>query len=312
MIGRLYISNPNHKWDTAELRPCNNNNIHKIIADKKTTNCCASSVDLTWDNIHLACTTAVEIDITNLNLRKVDWQNFEDHGRLFNELSRHKHKVKGNLSYDFVYWPKYRRPNHKILWTAGCSNTIALEVAPNERWAKLLADNLQLEEVCIATGGSSLSWAADKILRADLQTGDTVVWGLTNTPRVEYGSDWKLHPITAAEYAKLPAYVQHWDINYFSSQTQTLKAMQVIEQVQNVCKKLEVELYLFNLTEISWVAVLCDMYPNYLDLIRDLPISQYRPVYVDFGVDNSHPGPLQNKKWAETMFDFIKKRKISL
>jgi hypothetical protein len=310
MIGRLYISDKTYPWNLTFLSPLDQNNIDKIISSAETINCCTSIEDLFCENIERACKNAKEIIVIDIDKKNIiDNSNCFSYGRLFNALTRYKEKVKHfdkiNLQ-SFDYLSNHRPNVNEVLWTAGCSVTYGTGIDYNARWGLLLANRLNVPEVTLSKAGSSIFWAADQILRSDIKSGDIVVWGLTNLPRVEIATNWNFSPIAIKEYVELPKEKQYWSLDYFESETQVLYAIRHILQVTNFCKKIGAKLYLANLFDISWIGYIFPDFKNFIDLTLNLQIDKNTIQFIDLGTDNQHPGPKQHQLYAEQMYNFIK------
>jgi hypothetical protein len=309
MINQLHISTVNHDWGNTKLVPLNQRNIDKIINNTNFINCYTSPEDLGFALVSRALSSSVEIYIVDIDLYNTNLNNFDTYGRLLNELIRQQHKIVGGIEVQYCSMPTTSRLPGPILWTAGCSVTYGVSISPTQRFGTLVANSLNRQEVCLAQPGSSIFWAADRILRADLEPGDIVIWGLTDVPRVEISTRWKLSPVTINAYTKINSKHQYWNPDWFSSPTQTLMSLHYIDQVQNFCKKLNVELYLVNVLDITWISTLATRYSNYLDLVQNLEIKNNTVSFVDFGYDRCHPGPNQHQQWADQILNFINKSK---
>jgi hypothetical protein len=311
MIGTLHISCQTHNWDFSELFALNRHNIDEIINSPGIINCCTSVEDLFCENIEQACKNAKEIILVNVDKNYIiNNSNCFSYGRLFNALMRYNQKIKNfdkidnlqNLNYLYNH-----RPNvDKVVWTVGCSVTYGAGVEYNARWGSLLANKLNIPEVTLSKGGSSIFWAADQILRSDIRPGDIVVWGLTNVPRVEIAKNWNFSSRTVTGYVNSPKEKQYWKLDYFESETQVLYAVRNILQVDNFCKKIGVDLYLVNLLNISWIGYLLKDLKNFIDLTLNLQIDKNNIQFIDLGTDNQHPGPKQHQLYVEQIYNFIK------
>jgi hypothetical protein len=308
MINKLYISTVDYDWnrDTSVLG--NRHNIDKIISRADSIDCHTSVEDLYCENISVACNNATEIILVNVD-ENIDITNNNcfSYGRLFNELLRHKEKVK-NFTWNkkFNHLKKVRTTNTPVLWTAGCSVTAGAAITLNERWGTLVSNYLNLPEITLSKGGTSIVWSADQILRSDIREGDIVVWGLTNVSRVEVAEDWNFNPTTIVEYLTTKKEHQYWTVDYFESETQVLMALRNILQVINFCQKVKAPLYLANILDIAWVGVMLKDFKNFIDLTQDLVVNGNTIVFKDLGTDNSHPGPQQHQQYAEKIFNLIK------
>jgi hypothetical protein len=308
-INKLYLLDKRHKWSDDSVILLNADNLQKIIDDEKLFDCRTSIADLGFSNVGIACGASCEIDVGDIT---IDDSIFSSYGRLLHELLRNKHKVididklmenfrlnKINVKSD------KRKSNKKTLWTAGCSMTVGVGVDQKERWGTLLSNMLGLPETSLSLGGSSIYWASDQILRSDIRKDDIIVWGLTNVPRVEISDNWKLSPYVVQSYADCKK--KYWNLDYFDSETLTLKCILSILHVINFCQKIGAELYLVNLLDLTWIPTICNDYENFIDLTADLKITEDINIsFIDLGTDNHHPGPKQHQQYAEKIFNFIK------
>lgn len=308
MINKLYISTVDHDWGGSTSTLANRHNIDKIISKNDAIDCHTSVEDLYCENISVACNGANEIVLVDIDKNiSVTNDNCFSYGRLFNELGRHKNKIK-NFTWDkeFNYLKNTRPIDGTVLWTAGCSITEGAGVAHSERWGMLLSERLNLPEISLAKNGSSIFWSADQILRSDIREGDTVVWGLTNISRVEVAKNWNFDSKTILEYLATKKEHQYWTVDYFESETQVLKALRNILQVINFCQKLKAKLYLANILDITWLGVMLKDFKNFIDLTQNLPVHGNTIKFIDLGTDNDHPGPNQHQQYAEAIYNFIK------
>ena len=96
--------------------------------------------------------------------------------------------------------PNNRNTSDPCLFVAGCSNTFGSGVNANQTYSFLLAQSLKMERVLLADKGTSLAWAADKILRSDIKKDDIVVWGLTSLFRFTAYHEKQLVRLNANSY----------------------------------------------------------------------------------------------------------------
>jgi hypothetical protein len=309
MINQLHISHVDYQWDN-QLTLLTQHNFNKIINEKNLIDCCTSPEDISYEYLHQACDAAVQIQLVDFDFDNASFDNFEIYGRLLNELARQKHKILQEIPPWRHDLPLTSRPAGPLLWTSGCSFTYGSAVTYYQRFGHLVAKALERQEVCLAQGGASLFFSADRILRADLEPGDIVLWGLTNVSRVEIAKQWKLSPVTILGYPKVARRQQYWNLDWFGSSTQTLLSLHYIDQVQNFCKKIGVELYIVNMLDIEWMSVYAAKYANYIDLAQDLKIKNNVVSLIDYAPDNQHPGPIQHRQWADKITQFIKNQHI--
>ena len=308
MINKLYISTADYNWNSSTSVLVDRHNIDKIISRDDSIDCHTSVEDLFCENISVACGNATEIVLVDIDETiNITNNNCFSYGRLFNELLRHTKKVKNFIwNKKFNYLKNVRTVDTQVLWTAGCSVTEGTAIAHHQRWGTLLSKYLNLPEVTLSRGGSSILWSADQILRSNIQEGDVVVWGLTNIPRLEIAKDWNFDSTTIVAYLTTKKEQQYWNIDYFESETQVLTALRNILQVINFCQKVKATLYLANILDIAWVSVMLKDFKNFIDLTQDLVINGNTIEFIDLGSDNQHPGPKQHQQYAEKIFNLIK------
>ena len=307
MINKLYISTVHHKQE-GPTTLVDMHNINNIISKSDLIDCHASVEDLFCENISVACNNANEITLVDINEDiNLNNSNCFAYGRLFNELLRHKDKVKNftwNKKFDYLY--NTRINDDPVLFTAGCSITAGVGVDRSARWGTLLSKYLNLPEVTLSKGGASIFWSADQILRSDIREGDIVVWGLTNVSRVEIAQDWEFRSTTVGSYFHEGKEHQYWNADYFESETQVLYALRNVLQVINFCQKVKAKLYIANIFDIAWMNVMLKDFNNFIDLTCDLPVSGNTIQFIDLGFDTQHPGPKQHQHYAEKLYNFIK------
>jgi len=319
-IGKLYISYPKFNWDTYKSKLLDHSNLVKIISAKETIDCHTTIHDMKYENIQRVIPSATEIILIDLNIFDKDQShlhpsdNYYEYGRLFNELSRVKDKVKNfdwidKIDYNFFNGlVKQRTTEDPVLWTVGCSVTYGCGVDYAERWGSILSQQLDMPEVSLSKPGSSYHFHTDQILRSDIRSGDIVVWGLTEMSRFEYAKNWELDSGTIREYTNLPTYLQYYTLDYFDSQTKFVLAMKNILQVINYCKKINVKLYIINLMDVTYFKTIFSKMPNYIDCASvKIYDGHHNPLYfIDWGTDNGHPGPKQHREYAEKLINLIK------
>jgi len=308
-INKLYISDQKYNWNNHPSTLLDSHNVGKIIKENTLLDYHASLEDLSFSYIGISCDSANKIIVD----ASINDNTFTSYGRLLNALLRNKHKVDNidklledaNLEKTNSLVNK-RNSEGKIFWTAGCSFTAGVGVSQKERWGTLVSELLALPEISLSRGGSSIRWAADQILRSDIKKDDIVVWGITNNFRVELSENWDFAPWSINDYVTL-AKQQYWKMDYFDSETMVLKSIRSILQVMNFCQKIGAKLYLVNLLDITWVSIMLRNYEDFIDLTIDMDIVD-TPIYIDYGTDNSHPGPNQHQQYAEKIFNFIKEK----
>ena len=198
-----------------------------------------------------------------------------------------------------------RTTNDPVLWVAGCSFSSAVGVESNERWGHLVATELRLEEVNIAQGGASITFAADQILRSDIRRGDRVIWGLTTVARVDYVNSDEVYTSCVVTVAKERNVFDLYTIDYFDSPTQQIQYTKAVKQVVNFCQKIGAELVLANmLCDSNPIVNYLKQLPNYVGCYNDLGVYS-KLNFIDIGTDGRHPGPKTHQKYAKEIIKFI-------
>jgi hypothetical protein len=316
-INKLYFSKVDYDWRGHSSNFLNSKNLDSVLKSNAQLDYHTSLEDIKTQNIQRICKDAKEIYVVDIDLIDISDMDFDkdaiqfSFGRLFYELVTHKDKVKNFNAIDNFNLHKFnthhaiRKTSGPVLWTAGCSMTYGAGVEHSERWGTHLAQYLNMPEISLSKVGSSLYWAADQILRADINPEDIVVWGLTNTYRFDYAINWELQTTT---FPNAPKELRYYQPEFFDSTTHNVMCIQQILQVINFCKKLNIELYLANLLDLQWISTVLRDHSNFIDLTKGLEIKEFLN-YIDYGTDNMHPGPIHHKHYADQIFNLIKKRR---
>jgi len=234
---------------------------------------------------------------------------------------------------DLTWLADIRKSDNPQVWTAGCSFALGVGVDKKQRYGQIVAETLGLEVSFLSILGSSIPWAADQILRSDIQKDDIVLWGLTNISRyVTFKNNIfvnvlpetftvDLDPIKLAIHTDETR--QHV-INYYKNYQQginnwsdkdrrqmetnllhedrLMQAVQSVHQVNNFCNKIGARLVVFihhlNLPEFQqFVIDRISTLTSYLDVGPQL----------DIGTTGAHPGPLSHKQWSEDILKVLGK-----
>jgi hypothetical protein len=199
-----------------------------------------------------------------------------------------------------------RKTDNKQLWISGCSTTHGTGVSSVDRFGEIVADTLGLQVSWLTCTGSSLKWAADQILRSDIRSGDTLVWGLTTFQRFPYYHDNSIDitHVSVWHYEQAdPEFNKIIPLDRLADQDLIYQGLTSIYQVINFCNKLGVNFILLGVHLGSdHLKYLLDL-PNFLSSVKD-PSFQLK--YFDLGDDNVHPGPKTHKWIADQILNFIK------
>lgn len=185
-----------------------------------------------------------------------------------------------------------RKSSSPQIWGVGCSFTVGVGVDPEQTYIRLLADYLKLPLSLLAEPASSVSWAADQILRSDIRKDDIVVWGLTEFNRLPTFNNQVDH-ITVSD----PIFPKHLLVSSYTTYIGITSVFQVI----NFCQKIGAKLIIGGFLLSNEIAEMLEGTPEFF-----LSVPHYyksnRHEYVDFGEDNLHPGPEQHKLYFN---DFV-------
>lgn len=175
------------------------------------------------------------------------------------------------------------------IWNAGCSIARGIGVQQGQQYASLVSQAINTPFVDLSLAGSSIEYAADQLLRSNIQSGDIVIWGLTEETRF---------PIWDSKLKKIS--VGNRTIETLT-ETRVYKSVTSVHQVSNFCSKIGAKLIL--------LPIICS--ENFCLLLWDLdnfyPFP-YQTKWVDYGDDDVHPGPEQHKIYADFCLDIIRNK----
>jgi hypothetical protein len=207
--------------------------------------------------------------------------------------------------------PASRLDHTPHVWIAGCSTTYGSGVDPHEVYWHDIVSHLNMPHVVLAKPGTSISWSADQILRADIRQGDMIIWGITNSFRFywyrSHGSIavnpayYDMHSEFASEVPESVLVNDHW----------AYESIIASQRVKNMCDKLQVQLLLVGIhADIDFSAQWADhssflMIHGTNGLDRDCS-------FLDYGTDNLHPGPLTHKMYSSKIKQHLNRYPIIL
>lgn len=195
-----------------------------------------------------------------------------------------------------------RKSNDPQLWVVGCSTTAGVGVSNEERYGYLLGKSLSLPVSFLTEPGSSISWAADQILRSDINSGDIVVWGLTNESRMAFWSEIKNKEVHINAHSNL-------DVEYTSLSTSLINkllthkttfhtAIQKVHEVVNFCHKINAKLLILNIHSSNTLNICLQNIKEFFPCLQQL---------IDVGTDQRHPGPKSHQAYADFCQSALKK-----
>jgi hypothetical protein len=187
-----------------------------------------------------------------------------------------------------------RRTSEKNLWISGCSISHGVGVTLDQRYGQLLADSLQLPVSWLTAPGSSIEWAADQILRSDIQKDDILVWGLTTEYRACEWKDGKTYHINIYNFEAS----ETGSLAMVSEENRLYKALLAVNQVENFCDKIGAQLVAFPLIATESMRLHLSKNSSYCEI-------DYQLGFTDYGSDGLHPGALQHQKYCDFLRQYI-------
>jgi hypothetical protein len=183
------------------------------------------------------------------------------------------------------------------MWAVGCSHTVGAGISPQDRYATLISNELQLPCTVLAFNGTSIGWAADQILRSDIRPNDIVFWGITSNGRLSYHSRDRLINITASTYTTDPQLKHQVSIDKLDDINLLYNNVRSVHQVINKCRSVGAKLFMLDVTKNPILTTFLYDLPNYSTGV------DYYEEFVDFARDGEHPGPEQHKIYANKFLD---------
>lgn len=320
-IGKLYFSDAGYKWGDHDSVLLTDRNYNKIKQHATVYDCRTTLHDLSSVEIAEAIDLANTVEIVNISsdficekLLDLDSVDFFGYGVIFNKLTKVRDKVinfewMADINFETMTGASPVRPTKApVLWVAGCSGTMGAGVEKTERYGAIVADQLGVPEINLASGGGSNSLAVSRIMLADIKKNDYVILGITTLGRVDVGSKWGLTSYAQHSYNAVDAKKKYYKEMFFNSPTQIAMQMRSILQLDNFCKKIGAKLCVVNLCDVTWSSVLLHDLDSFCEASGDWKITKFGVRGVDLGTDNLHPGPKQHKIWADLIYNFMKEK----
>ena len=190
------------------------------------------------------------------------------------------------------------RSNHEPhVWIAGCSTTFGVGVKPHEVYWRDIVSQLDMPYVVLAKPGTSISWSADQILRADIRQGDIIIWGITNSFRFYWYRSQGSIPVVPAYYDMHPEFASEVPKSVLVNDHWAYESIMAGQRVRNICEKLQVQLLLVDIhADVDFIA----QWPDHSSLVMINSVNGLDEDFslLDYGTDNSHPGPLTHKMYS--------------
>jgi hypothetical protein len=181
------------------------------------------------------------------------------------------------------------------IWNIGCSITAGNGVEKHQRYGEIIGKKLNMPVSILAYEGSSLIWAADQILLADVLPGDIIIWGLTSLHRYSYAlHNDRFYHVNFEFYKNYPLLKKIVPIDWSASMDNLYHSLNSISIVKNFSNKIDAKLLLLEVLPQ-------DLIEEHIEFTKTTPIEKW----VDKGDDNQHPGPRQHEIFAQIALDAI-------
>lgn len=202
-----------------------------------------------------------------------------------------------------------RKSDGPHLYIAGCSYAFGYDLPDqNLRYGQILSELQGLPPVFLTLHGTSIEWAADQILRSDIQSGDTLVWGLTSPSRFT----WFLNNRQSSIVPNWRDLGWNFDVSKTESnhldymlthESRGYLACKYVSQIINICLKLNVKLVILE-SQIQAT----DFQTNLLnDFLSKTSCYLKLPTPIDCTQDKIHPGVKTHEQWAHIINDYLNK-----
>lgn len=192
-----------------------------------------------------------------------------------------------------------RKSKDHQLWIAGGSDSFGVGVEPGQRFGQLIADSLKLSVSFLTEIGASMEWAADQILRSDIQSGDTIIWSTVPVSRFPFYHDQSVVHVNVDHYKRNPKFNHQVDIDQLGNMNTVLyRPMLSVERVQNMCNKLGIQLIIAGIANHSEYTSYLLKFKNYIHLAGRFGLDTSNE-YLDFGTDGYHQGPKMHQWYAD-------------
>ena len=157
----------------------------------------------------------------------------------------------------------------------------------------------------MSVSGSSISYASDQLIRADLKKGDKIIWGLTTSERFYWYSKNSIEMIAAGYYEINKEFDNIVPQTVLLEDHWTTESLAAVYRLENVCNKIGIDLLMVGIhANIEINAMLCSK-SNYI-IANGMSGLDWDSDFLDFGTDGLHPGPLTHKEYGRKVLDRIK------
>lgn len=193
-----------------------------------------------------------------------------------------------------------RKTEDRQIWIAGCSISHGTGVEDKNRYGVILSDLLGCPVSFLTYSGSSISWAADQILRSDIRDGDAVIWGLTSDNRIPYFVNDNITHVNSSTYLLDREFEKVLPLDELCSENTFYRNLISVFQVSNFCQKIGATLIFASLLDNDVISHIKN-FPN-LIVLSNLWGRDLSDRFLDLGSDSSHPGPISHKFYANEIY----------
>lgn len=232
-----------------------------------------------------------------------DWT--EDYLKIFSFrclVENYNHPMYFNQSITFL--ADNRKTDQNQIWIAGCSISHGVGVNQSDCYGAILSKRLGMPVSFLTCPGSSIYWAADQILRSDIQAGDIVVWGLTSDQRMAVFDHNKITHVYPTRYVTDGNLEKSMPLSTLTGQHVFYQNCLAVFQVINFCKVAKAKLVIASLMHNEVI----EYFRNYSNLVvlSHLWGRDAEDLFGDLGYDLVHPGPKTHSFYAHHIFEKLK------
>jgi hypothetical protein len=194
----------------------------------------------------------------------------------------------------------YRKSSSPQIWVTGCSYAYGFGLIDSkQRYIEIVAEELRKPFSDLSSPGTSIGWAADQLLRSDIQQDDIVIWGITGINRVDYYID--NQQIIVPGITNYPsAGLNKFFNKMITDDNRVNQSIKSIYQVKNFVEKSGAKLVLIFHKKLNLYEYVKVFEPYLWALPCYALISDQQDSTVD-----GHPGPITNKIWAAEILQFL-------
>ena len=214
---------------------------------------------------------------------------------LLNSLS-HKKSITGyqpSTVENFLSCDVDQRPRQPVLWVFGCSHSHGTGLCNEElNFGQHMSQKLRMPLKLVSLPGSSVDWSLRHLICANFQSGDVVVWQITNPERLSYG-------MPPAEI-QLSNCDQSHMLETFTDQHVVFSTLASVNQGTRFLRSQPVKFVLASVSEKSPI-----FYRLLLEYTKYPEYCYIPKIFLDRGNDHAHPGPLSHKALAQHLLDHL-------